>query len=265
MTNTVVERPNLEAMDPYTFFAYLGKRVIHPGGRRATNELIEMGDFSPGQRVLDVGCGVGTTAIHLAHQFGVEVTAVDISRLMLERAEVNVRRSGVRGRVQVKAGDILHLDFPDSSFDRVVAEAVTMFVDRDRAARELVRVVRPGGLVLATEFHWRKPPTPAAREAFLGQLCPGMLFDTKEDWLRIYGDAGLRDIEVRSGPFEMMTVRGFLGDEGLGGAASFMMHGLARPERVKKLAYVVPRVARAVPYLGYIAVAGRRPEYMSRP
>ena len=29
MTNTVVERPNLEAMDPYTFFAYLGKRVIH--------------------------------------------------------------------------------------------------------------------------------------------------------------------------------------------------------------------------------------------
>src|ERR1700730_1484757 len=207
MTNTVVERPNLEAMDPYTFFAYLGKRVIHPGGRRATNELIEMGDFSPGQRVLDVGCGVGTTAIHLAHQFGVEVTAVDISRLMLERAEVNVRRSGVRGRVQVKAGDILHLDFPDSSFDRVVAQAVTMFVDRDRAARELVRVVRPGGLVLATEFHWRKPPTPAAREAFLGQLCPGMLFDTKEDWLRIYGDAGLRDIECRSGPFGMMTVR----------------------------------------------------------
>ncbi len=260
MTNTVAARPDLHAMDPYAFFAYLGKRVIHPGGRRATEELIEMGRFASGQRILDVGCGVGTTAIRLAHQFDVEVTAVDIRPLMLERAEVNVRRSGVRGRVQVKSGDILHLDFPDSSFDRVVAEAVTMFVDRDRAARELVRVVRPGGLVLATEFHWRKPPTPAAREAFLGQLCPGMLFDTKEDWLRIYGDAGLRDIEVRSGPFEMMTVRGFLGDEGVGGAASFMVRGLARPERVKKLAYVVPRVARAVPYLGYIAVAGRRPE-----
>ena len=52
-------------LDPYAFFAVLGKRVIHPGGRPATERLIQRAAFAPGQRVLDVGCGVGTTQSQL--------------------------------------------------------------------------------------------------------------------------------------------------------------------------------------------------------
>src|SRR5919108_115883 len=96
----------------------------------------------------------------------------------------------------------------------VIAEAVTMFVERPRAAQELVRVCRPGGRVLATEFLWRKPPTPEARQIFLGEVCPGMSFDTLDDWVQIYRNAGLEQLEVTSGPFEMMTPQGFLSDEG---------------------------------------------------
>src|SRR6266852_3425982 len=77
-------------LDPYAFFAVLGKRVIHPGGRVSTDELIRRADFAAGQRVLDVGCGVGTTAIRIAKDFGATVAAVDIAPLMLERAAANV-------------------------------------------------------------------------------------------------------------------------------------------------------------------------------
>src|SRR5262249_45551885 len=156
-----------------------------------------------------------TTAIELARRFGVTVNAVDISDMMLERTRRNVERARIGDLVRAQKGDIMKLPYADATFDRVVAEAVTMFVDGEQAARELFRVVKPGGLVLATEFLWRTPPSAAAREAFLGQLCPGMLFDTKDDWLRIYDAAGLRDIEIRTGPFEMMSLRGFLSDEGV--------------------------------------------------
>ena len=207
---------DIARLDPYQFMAVIGKRVIHPGGRHSSEALIAMADFSPDHRVLDVGCGVATTAIEIARRFGSDVTAVDISLLMLQRAQSNVQAAKLAGRIAVENGNILELAYGDNRFDRVIAEAVTMFVDRPRAAAELVRVCAPGGRVLATEFFWRKPPTPQAREIFLGQVCPGMQVDTLEDWVAIYQAAGLADIRVELGPFEMMTPRGFLADEGLG-------------------------------------------------
>src|SRR4030088_3269097 len=81
----------VDELDPYAFFAVLGKRVIHPGGRTATDELIRKADFQPGQHVLYVGCGVGTTAIEIPRRFATDLTAIDIAPLMLERAAANVR------------------------------------------------------------------------------------------------------------------------------------------------------------------------------
>jgi SAM-dependent methyltransferase len=157
--------------------------------------------------VLDVGGGVGTTAVTIAERFGAEVTAVDIEPLMLERANEAVRAAHAADRVHIQEGDILALDFPDNSFDVVIAEAVTMLVDRALAARELIRVCRPGGRVHATEFMWRRERGSA--RAFLGQVCPGLRFDTAEDWVRIYSEAGLSNVEIDEGPFEMMSPQGF--------------------------------------------------------
>jgi len=254
-------RPELDvkSLDPYTFLAVLGKRVIHPGGRRSTEELFNLAHLQAGQKALDVGCGVGTTAIQLARRFGVTVTAIDISPIMLERARSNVRRAGLERDIEVEQGDILALRFPNDTFERVVAEAVTMFVDRQRAAKELVRVCRPGGMVLATEFFWRQPPTEEAREIFLGQVCPGMQLDHLDGWVRIYKDAGLSPIEVRSGPFEMMTPRGFVQDEGFVNAFACMVRGLSRAAYLRKMAWLMPRLSKAVPYLGYILVGGLKP------
>jgi len=249
----------IEQLDPYAFFAVLGKRVIHPGGRAATDELMRRADFRADQRVLDVGCGVGTTAIRIAGRFGASVTAVDIAPLMLERATSNVDRAGLSNQIAVEHGDICNLRFADRSFDRVVAEAVTMFVDRPRAARELVRVCNPGGLVLATEFYWRKPPTPEARHLFLGEVCPGLQFDSLEDWVRLYADAGLTDVRVTTGPFNMMTPGGFLHDEGLMNSAAVISRAMSRLSYTRKMAWLMPRVARAVPYLGFILVSGTKP------
>jgi hypothetical protein len=110
-----------------------------------------------------------------------------------------------------------------------------MFVDRRRAAAELARVAKPGGRVLAAGFFWRTPPSSEAKEIFLGQVCPELGFDMVEDWVTLYASAGLDRLETETGPFEMMTPLGILADEDLA------------------------IMARAVPYLGDIVVAGMKP------
>jgi SAM-dependent methyltransferase len=245
-------------LDPYKFMAVIGKRVIHPGGRSSTQALLRRAQITEQAQVLDVGCGVATTAIEIARRHGARVTAVDISPLMLERAAANARAAGVADLVTVTSGDILALPYGDAAFGVVIAEAVTMFTDRPKAAAELARVTQPGGRVLATEFYWRTPPTPEAREVFLGQVCPGMHFDTVEDWVRIYSAAGLTGLDTETGPFDMMTSRGFLADEGLAGCLAIMSRVAGRPAYIRKMAWLMPRMARAVPYLGYIIVAGTK-------
>ena len=134
-----------------------------------------------------------------------------------------------------------------------------MFVDRKQAAAELARVCAPGGRVLATEFCWARPPSPEAREVFLGQVCPGMLFDTVDEWIEIYSSAGLVNVQTDTGPFEMMTARGFLADEGLASSMAIMGRVASRPANIRKMAWLMPRMSKAVPYLGYVLVACQKP------
>jgi ubiquinone/menaquinone biosynthesis C-methylase UbiE len=248
----------IRALDPYQLMAELGKTVIHPGGGRSTEELLAMADPRPGHGVLDAGCGIGTTAAQVARRFNCEVVALDINEANLERARCTVEQVGVEDRVEVRRGDIEQLAFADESFDVVIVEAVTMFVHRTRAAAEVVRVCRRGGRVVDHEFIWRKPPPPGPRELFMGRVCPGIDFDTEDDWTALYRAVGLEGLQTTTGPFAMMTPAGFLRDEGPLGTARFIGRAASRPAYLRKLGWLMPRMMRAMPYLGYVVVGGTR-------
>ena len=93
---------------------------------------------------------------------------------------------------------------------------------------------------------------------FLDVVCPGMQFDSLDDWIRLYTAAGLSDVQVESGPFDMMTPAGFFHDEGFLNALAVMARTISRRCYTSKMLWLVPRVARAVPFLGYILVSGTR-------
>lgn len=253
-----VQAEDVASLDPYQLMAVLGKRIIHPGGKRSTEELFRLARIETSDRVLEIGCGVGTTAIEIARRFGAMVSAVDVDVRMVAAASANVARAGVAGQVEVHAADIQELPFADESFDRVVIEAVTMFVDRERAASEVVRVCRRGGRVVDHEFIWRKKPPVAAREIFVGEVCPGIQFDTAEDWRSLYERAGLGEIEILTGPFAMMTPAGFVRDEGRN-TIRVMIRAVSRVAYLRKLGWLMRRMIRSMPYLGYVVIAGVRP------
>ena len=88
----------------YTFLVLLGKRVVHPGGRPSTEEMYRLARFQSGQRVLEVGCGAGTTAIEIASRFKESkksfwltccIQAVYSARRRLKRTISPLLRAGV--------------------------------------------------------------------------------------------------------------------------------------------------------------------------
>jgi SAM-dependent methyltransferase len=116
--------------------------------RRSGTELVEKLGVKPGHRVLDLGCGDGTTALPSA-QRGANVLGVDIARNLVEAGN---RRAGELGlsNLRFREGDACDLQgIEDGEFDLVVSIFGAMFAPRPfDVAREMVRVTKPGGRVV---------------------------------------------------------------------------------------------------------------------
>lgn len=118
-----------------------------PGGSRV--DLLVVADMvARGARVLDVGCGDGTTALPAA-RLGADVVGVDIASNLIAAARGRAEREGLTN-IRFEEGDASHLDnLAAGTFDLVVSVFGAMFAPRPfDVARELVRVTRAGGRVV---------------------------------------------------------------------------------------------------------------------
>lgn len=246
-------------LDPYSFLAALGKKVVRPGGHRSTEELFSLAELTANDRVLDVGCGVGVTGIEIVRRFGSRVTISDKSQLMLSEARANVAAAGMTGGIDVDWGDIVELPYEDDTFDVAIVEAVTMFVDRERAIREVVRVTKPGGRILDHEFCWRDRPNLEALEILRQpMMCPGINFDDVRNWEMLFERHGVGDITSIVGPFALMKPRQFIADEGLRNTARIVGRACSRRVYMRKSAWLMRNIVSIMPKLGYIVLKGTK-------
>ena len=104
--------------------------------------------ITPGMKVLDLGCGDGTTALPAA-RLGADVLGVDIARNLVEAGNRRAKEEGLTN-CRFQEGDATNLsDLADHSFDLAISIFGAMFAPRPfDVARELVRVVRPGGRIV---------------------------------------------------------------------------------------------------------------------
>ena len=118
---------------------------FHIGGAPATEALAAKLPFKPGDRLLDVGSGLGGPARFFAQRFGARVTGIDLTP---EYVEVARRLSGLTGQgdaTTFDAGSALAMPYDDASFDGAITVHVAMNIaDRDRLYAEIGRVLKPG-------------------------------------------------------------------------------------------------------------------------
>lgn len=111
------------------------------------HEVIESLNLRPEHRVLEVGVGTGISLD--AYPAYVKVVGIDPSADMLAQAVAKIRENGW-SHVEVRQGDALNLDFPDASFDWVTTfHVMTVVPDPVRMMKEMVRVCKPGGRIVA--------------------------------------------------------------------------------------------------------------------
>lgn len=184
-----------------TFFDFAAEVGLtkHIGSVTATDELVALCHISEGQRVLDVGCGVGMTPCYLAKKYGCQVSGVDIRQGMIERSKERARKEGVTDQVAFWVADAQALPFEDELFDAVITESVTAFPeDKERALEEYVRVTKPGGCVGLNESTWLKVPVPAEVVAWASQDVGANVQPlTSEEWQELLEQAGLQEIVVK--------------------------------------------------------------------
>jgi MPBQ/MSBQ methyltransferase len=125
---------------------------FHGGQRPATVRLAELVGFTGGERVLDVGSGLGGPSRYLAWRYGVRVSGVDLTTEFVRVAAMLTRRTGLEGLVDYRQANALDLPFEDGSFDVVWSQNAAMNIaDRDRLYREMRRVLKPGGRLALQE------------------------------------------------------------------------------------------------------------------
>ena len=155
----------------------------------------------PGQEILDIGTGTGTLARGFVRR-GCRVTGLDPAAELLEEAERLDRKAAVQIRYVNAPAEATGL--PDDAFDGVTAGQCWHWMDRPRAAREVLRVLRPGGFFVMTHFNWIPLPGNCAdaTEQLIMKFNPHWNLGGRSgifpEWPRDAGIAGFGAIEIFS-------------------------------------------------------------------
>ena len=167
--------------------------------RHLSDHTVDLLALRPGERVLDVPCGTGHSAIPAAERVGPfgRVAAMDVSRRMVALVKDKADRRGL-DNIEVGVADMTDLDQPDVPFDVVMCVLGIFFVpDMPAALRTLAAQARPGGRIAVAVFgeSFYEPLRTVFVDA-VDEVAPGL--EVVEPWSRVRTETDLRELFARA-------------------------------------------------------------------
>ncbi len=218
---------------------------FHIGGAPATEAFAAKLPFKPGDRLLDVGCGLGGPARFLAGRCGAHVTGIDLTQEYVEVAAELSRRTGQAASTAFDVGSALAMPYGDGSFDGAITVHVAMNIhDREGLYAEVARVLKPGATFgvydvmkgNATPIDY---PVPWAMTEATSRLC------TPAETQTLLQGAGFEvvDVEDRTGHAKDFFAKAIAAAKAAGGPPAVGLHLLTGETHARKFANMLNAVS----------------------
>lgn len=222
MTNINV-KSDLRTAPGYQVLAAAGKKILRPGGRLATSQLLTWADFQPGETVLELASSFGNSAINLASTYGVKVIGIEKNYDSIARARENIQAAGLTGQVEIIEGDIFHLEEISGQFDYIFAEAILTMQSVPLKAKILTQVkshLKPGGKFLAHELLARENIEEIHRELSKANHVNATPL-SENGWINACDNAGLKVQKSQTGAIKILNPIEIMKDEGIADTGKF--------------------------------------------
>jgi microcystin synthetase protein McyJ len=182
---------------------YWKEARTYPDACVAMVELLGMrAGLQPGDRVLDVGVGFAEQDFVLLDRFKVShITGIDLTPVHVDKGRERVAKRGLEQEIDIGLGSATAMEFPDASFEKVLAlECAFHFDTRDQFMREAFRVLKPGGSIVLADMLPKPGKKPNLTTSF-GRKCasyPEANYYDREEYPRRLAAAGFGDVRVES-------------------------------------------------------------------
>jgi SAM-dependent methyltransferase len=175
-----------------------GEASLHPGGVASTERLFGKLSVSHEDYVLEIGCGSAKDLCKLVENHDCRAIGVDSSDLIVKFAENRVRKAGLCSKINVIKGDITNMNFfKDNQFDIVIAQSVlATIIDKNKVAREVSRVLKPGGHFGDIELVWIDEPDNQLVynvEKRIGSFDRPL---KSSEWITLFKEAGFKESDI---------------------------------------------------------------------
>jgi ubiquinone/menaquinone biosynthesis C-methylase UbiE len=175
-----------------------GDGFLSPGGPAEVAAMLQ-GHNIIDRRILDIGSGLGGVDVLLAQEHGAgEVIGIDVEEQLIEAARERVSRQRLDNKIRFQLVDPGPLPFPDQSFHVIFSkDAFVHILDKPALYREVIRVLKPGGWMIAADWLWADgAENSAVVQAWLSKGPLKFVFTTPAEAFRTMQQAGLIDVSV---------------------------------------------------------------------